>query len=747
MYKAYDSKLVEYKIYKIWEKSGFFNPDKLSKKLQVNSKIGLLKSYCIVLPPPNVTGNLHMGHALNATIQDILIRKKRMQGYKTLWLPGTDHAGIATQNVVEKKLKKENKNRHNLGRENFIKLVWEWKKEYGNNILKQLKKLGASCDWSRKRFTMDKNYANAVEKAFIYYYKKKWIYKGERVVNWCKRCQTSLSDLELEYEEEKSKLWHIRYPLKLKIKNKKLKINYIVIATTRPETMLGDSAIAVNPKDARYKNLIGTYVILPILNRAIPIISDRSVDMKFGTGAIKVTPAHDILDSLIGEKNKLPIYKVINQLGKITKIAGKKYEGLSTKDAREKIVIELEKQNLIEKIVDYNHRVSKCYRCSSTIEPLLSNQWFLKMDELSKKARNAAQKKEISFHPKNWEKVYIDWLNNIRDWCISRQLWWGHRIPVYFCQNKKEKLKIKNCNFIVSEKKPKKCPVCKKCEMKQSEDVLDTWFSSALWPIATLGWPNKNAPDLKKFYPTQVLATSRDIINLWVTRMIFSGIEFTGKKPFTDIIIHPTILTRDGKRMSKSLGTGIDPEILIEKYGADATRFGLIYQMMGGQNIHFSEDSIIAGKKFANKLWNIIRFININLENSKIQITNYKFKSASWQTKLSKKDKEILKKLYKTIESVNQDIDKYKFGQALHNIYDFVWRDFADKYIEYSKTKNTDEVKQVLFFIVTNIIKLLHPFMPFITEEIWNKLKFKEQKGLLMVSEWPKSLDNRKFLF
>ena len=747
MYKAYDSKLVEYKIYKIWEKSGFFNPDKLSKKLQVNSKIGLLKSYCIVLPPPNVTGNLHMGHALNATIQDILIRKKRMQGYKTLWLPGTDHAGIATQNVVEKKLKKENKNRHNLGRENFIKLVWEWKKEYGNNILKQLKKLGASCDWSRKRFTMDKNYANAVEKAFIYYYKKKWIYKGERVVNWCKRCQTSLSDLELEYEEEKSKLWHIRYPLKLKIKNKKLKINYIVIATTRPETMLGDSAIAVNPKDARYKNLIGTYVILPILNRAIPIISDRSVDMKFGTGAIKVTPAHDILDSLIGEKNKLPIYKVINQLGKITKIAGKKYEGLSTKDAREKIVIELEKQNLIEKIVDYNHRVSKCYRCSSTIEPLLSNQWFLKMDELSKKAKNATQKKEISFHPKNWEKVYIDWLNNIRDWCISRQLWWGHRIPVYFCQNKKEKLKIKNCNFIVSEKKPKKCPVCKKCEMKQSEDVLDTWFSSALWPIATLGWPNKNAPDLKKFYPTQVLATSRDIINLWVTRMIFSGIEFTGKKPFTDIIIHPTILTRDGKRMSKSLGTGIDPEILIEKYGADATRFGLIYQMMGGQNIHFSEDSIIAGKKFANKLWNIIRFININLENSEIQITNYKFKSASWQTKLSKKDKEILKKLYKTIESVNQDIDKYKFGQALHNIYDFVWRDFADKYIEYSKTKNTDEVKQVLLFIVTNIIKLLHPFMPFITEEIWNKLKFKEQKGLLMVSEWPKSLDNRKFLF
>ena len=737
MDKTYDSKLVEDKIYKTWEESGFFSPDTRKPKTDnINSK----KTFSIVLPPPNITGNLHMGHALNATIQDILIRKKRMQGYKTLWLPGTDHAGIATQNVVEKKLKKENKSRHDLGRENFIKLVWEWKKEYGNNILKQLKKLGASCDWSRERFTMDKNYANAVEKAFIYYYRKKWIYKGERVINWCKRCQTSLSDLELEYEEEKSKLWHIRYPLKLKIKNGKLKIDYIVVATTRPETILGDSAIAVNPKDARYKNLIGTYVILPILNRAIPIISECAVDMKFGTGAIKVTPAHDILDSLIGEKNKLPIYRVINQYGKMTKIAGKKYEGLSTKDAREKIVIELEKQNLIEKIEDLNNRVSKCYRCSSTIEPLSSNQWFLKMDKLAKQAKNAVQKGEISFYPKNWEKVYIDWLNNIRDWCISRQLWWGHRLPVYFCQNKLEKLKIEDCKFIVSEKKPKKCPVCKKCKMKQSEDVLDTWFSSALWPMATLGWPNKNASDLKKFYPTQVLATSRDIINLWVTRMIFSGIEFTGKKPFTDVIIHPTILTRDGKRMSKSLGTGIDPEILIEKYGADATRFGIIYQMMGGQNIHFSENSIIAGKKFANKLWNITRFININLENSKIQITNYKFKSASWQTKLSKKDKEILKKLYKTITSINQDIDKYKFGQALHSIYAFVWRDFADKYIEYSKTKNTDEVKQVLFFIVANIIKLLHPFMPFITEELWDKLGFKGREGLLMISEWPRKL-------
>lgn len=695
MEKAYDAKLVEDKIYKTWENSGFFNPDKLPKKHK--------KTFCIVIPPPNVTGNLHMGHALNATIQDILIRQKRMQGYKTLWLPGTDHAGIATQNVVEKKLQKQGKTRHDLGQKLFIEHIWEWKKEYGDNILNQLKKIGCSCDWSRTRFTMDNDYEKAVEKAFIHYYKNGLIYKGERVINWCKRCQTSLSDLELEYEEEKGKLWYIKY----KLKDQKLKLkNYITVATTRPETILGDSAVAVNPKDKRYKDLIGSIVILPILKREISIISDRAVDMKFGTGAIKVTPAHDITDYLIGEKNKLSVYQVINKYGKITELAGKDYEGLNIKDAREKIISELEKQNLIEKIINYDHRVSKCYRCSSVIEPILSNQWFLKMDELAKKAKKVLNDGEISFHPKHWEKVYIDWLNNIRDWCISRQLWWGHKIP-----------------------------------LKGENDVLDTWFSSALWPIATLGWPNKNASDLKEFYPTQVLATSRDIINLWVTRMIFSGLEFTGKKPFTDIIIHPTILTIDGKRMSKSLGTGIDPIIMIEKYGADATRFGLIYQMMGGQNIHFSEDSIIAGKKFANKLWNISRFVLQKIENNKIQIKSYK---QIIKFKLEKEDEKILKKLDITIKSVNKDIEKYKFGQALHAIYDFIWKDFADKYIEYSKNKENKEVKQILCFTLINIIKILHPFMPFITEELWNKIEFKEKNELLIISPWPETIYNEK---
>ncbi len=695
MEKAYDAKLVEDRIYKIWENSGFFNPDKLPKKHK--------KTYCITLPPPNVTGNLHMGHALNAVIQDILIRQKRMQGYKTLWLPGIDHAGIATQNVVEKKLQKEGKTRHDLGQKLFIEHIWEWKKEYGDNILNQLKKIGSSCDWSRARFTMDKDYAKAVEKAFIHYYKKGLIYKGERVINWCKRCQTSLSDLELEYKEEKSKLWHIKY----EIKNKKsIKNNYIVVATTRPETMLGDSAIAVNPKDRRYKDLIGSIVILPILKREIPVISDIAIDMGFGTGAVKITPANDMLDFLIGEKNKLPIYQVINKYGKMTELAGKDYKGLNIKEAREKIISELEKQNLIEKIIDYNHRISKCYRCSSVIEPILSNQWFLKMDKLAKKAKKALQDRKIFFHPKHWEKVYIDWLDNIRDWCISRQLWWGHKIP-----------------------------------LKGESDVLDTWFSSALWPIVSLGWPDKNASDLKEFYPTQVLTTSRDIINLWVTRMIFSGLEFTGKKPFTDIIIHPTVLTIDGKRMSKSLGTGIDPMIMIEKYGADATRFGLIYQMMGVQNIHFSEDSIMAGKKFANKLWNISRFVLQKTENNKIQIKNYK---QIIKLKLEKEDEKILKKLDRTIKSVNKDIDKYRFGQALHTIYNFVWHDFADKYIEYSKNKENNEVKQILYFILINIIKILHPFMPFITEELWNKLEFKEKNELLIISLWPETIDNEK---
>ncbi|MBU4223745.1 valine--tRNA ligase [Patescibacteria group bacterium] len=684
--KPYDPKATEGRIYKIWEDSGLFNPDKLPKKPKA-------KSYCVMLPPPNVTGSLHMGHAMNATIQDILIRKKRMEGYKTLWLPGTDHAGIATQNVVEKQLKKDGLTRHDIGKEKFIEKIWEWKEKYGDIILSQLKKLGASCDWSRTRFTMDKEYAKAVEAAFLHYHKKGLIYQGDRVVNWCVRCQTSLSDLELEYENIKGKLWYIKYPLKT--------AGYIIVATTRPETMLGDSAVAVNPKDKRYKDLIGKIVLLPIINREIPIIADKTIEMEFGTGAVKVTPAHDIADFEIGEKHKLSVYKVINQFGKMdlkdldTKCPlghlVSKWDGLKTKDAREKIIAELEKQNLIEKIDDYDLRISKCYRCGNIIEPQISKQWFLKMSGLAEIAKKAVKNKKIKFYPKRWEKVYLDWLDNVKDWCVSRQIWWGHKIP-----------------------------------LEGTNDVLDTWFSSALWPFATLGWPDKNAKDLKEFYPTQTLSTARDIINLWVARMIFSGSEFTGKEPFSEIIIHPTILTKDGKRMSKSLGTGIDPMILIASHGADATRFGLIFQTMGGQDIHFSEDHIVAGKKFCNKIWNAARFV---LERSAKEDINKK--------KLSKQDKKILRELDKVKKTINKNIDEYKFGHAIRALHEFFWHEFCDKYIEYAKEQKNKNTDAILSRVLVESLKLLHPFMPFITEEIWSFVPGKHKIGkLLIIEKW-----------
>lgn len=673
--KPYDPKETESRIYKLWEESGFFNPDKLpiskSRKLKA-------ESYTITIPPPNVTGSLHMGHALNATIQDILIRKKRMEGYKTLWLPGTDHAGIATQNVVEKELKKQGITRHDLGREKFLEKVWEWKEKYGNIILDQFKKLGASCDWSRTRFTMDKEYAEAVEKAFLHYHKKGWIYQGDRVVNWCKRCQTSLSDLELEYEEIKGKLYYIKYPI--------AGGQHITVATTRPETMLGDTAVAVNPKDKRYKELVGKTVILPIVGREIPIIADRAIEVDFGTGAVKITPAHDIFDFETAEKHKLPLVQVIDKFGKMTKEAGRDYEGLFTGEAREKAVAKLQGLGLLEKIEDYDMRVSKCYRCRSVIEPQISKQWFLKMEKLAEMAKKAVKTGKIKFHPKKWEKVYFDWLNNVRDWCISRQIWWGHKIPI-----------------------------------DGVDDVLDTWFSSALWPFATLGWPVSKSKDLEEFYPTQVLSTARDIINLWVTRMVFSGLEFTKKEPFKDVIIHPTILTKEGKRMSKSLGTGIDPLTLIEKYGADAVRFGLIYQMMGGQDIHFNEDHIMAGKKFCNKLWNAARFV-------------LSFEPAT-KGKQTKSDKKILKEFEKIKKSANKNIEQYKLGHALHEIYEFFWHSLCDIYIEEAKKTNSEENKKTLMCVLRESLILLHPFMPFITEEIWSMLTEKS-KNLLIVEKW-----------
>ncbi len=744
----YNPEKVEKRIYKIWEKSGVFNPDNLK-----NAK----KPFTIVIPPPNVTGSLHMGHALNVVIQDILIRFKRMAGFKTLWVPGTDHAGIATQSMVEKKLKKESKTRFDLGREKFVEEIWKWKNEYGNKILDQLKRLGASCDWSRVRFTMDKDYSAAVLEAFVQYYNNGWIYRGERVVNWCPRCQTSLSDLELEYKEEKTHLWYLKYPLS---KNYQLKTkNYIVVATTRPETMLGDTAVAVNPKDERYKKLIGQIIMLPLVNREISIIADRAVDVNFGTGAVKVTPAHSLIDWQIGQNHNLPIISVIDEHCCLNANAPEIYRGMKIEEARKKIVDDLSALNLIEKIEDHTHSIPKCYRCGSTVELIPSKQWFVKMsakggsasggDSLVKLAMLPIKSGKIKFHPKRWEKVYLDWLKNAHDWCISRQIWWGHQFPVYFCQNKQEKiknqkLKIKNNNddenFIISIQKPKECPFCRECKMKQSEDVFDTWFSSALWPFAVLGWPKKTK-DLAIYYPTDVLSTARDIINLWVARMVYSGAALTRKLPFKDVIIHATVITKEGQRMSKSLGTGIDPLELVEKYGADATRFGLAWQISETQDMRFGENDILAGKKFCNKIWNASRFVLLQIGNNKSPA--FAKVSAGKQTLA---DKKILLGLKKLQKDIGRFIEKYEFGKALHRLYDFFWHQYADIYIETTKKQLADEkikvqTQNILLYVHLNLLRLLHPFLPFITEEIWSQFfvnKKLKSKNLLIVENWPK---------
>lgn len=708
----YNPKEVEEKIYRTWEKSGFFAPEKLKTKSK--------KIFTIAVPPPNITGSLHMGHALNATIQDILIRKKRMQGYKTLWIPGTDHGGISTNSVVEKMLRKENISRHDLGREKFLEKVWEWREKYGHIILKQFKKLGSSMDWSRTVFTMDPGYQKAVATAFIHYYKKNWIYRAERVINWCPRCYTGLSDLELEHKEEDATLYYIKYPV----------VNGgedIIVATVRPETMLGDTAVAVNPKDKRYKHLVGKKILLPIQNREIFIIADSSIEMGFGTGAVKVTPAHDITDAEIALRHKLESIKVIDERGKMTQAAGEKFVGFKAAEARQKVLEELKTQNLLVKEESYRHNISICSRCGTTIEPLPSLQWFVKMNVLAQHAKNSVKTGKVKFVPKHWEKIYFAWLENIRDWPISRQIWWGHRLPVYFCAKDDGK-------FMVADKKPTKCPFCKKCKMAQSEDVLDTWFSSALWPFATLGWPQQTR-DLKTFYPTQVLSTARDIINLWVGRMIYSGLELVGKEPFRDVIIHATILTKDGRRMSKSLGTGIDPMDLIERYGADATRFGLIWQAQGGQDIHWSEEHVNAGRKFANKIWNASRFVLMQLDKKNTMPDKKSLPKTG-------EDKKILTALSKIQKGVSDKIDKYEFGQALHDLYGFFWHDFCDKYIESAKLqilegKDPENTKKILLHVLSTSLKLLHPFMPYATEEIWQYLP-KKNKKLLLVENWPK---------
>jgi valyl-tRNA synthetase len=689
--KAYNPKETEEKIYKLWLESGFFTPENLPAFARaLGGKPA--KKFITCIAPPNITGELHMGHALELTLQDIIVRMKRMQGYKTLWLPGTDHAGIAAQNAVEKQLAKEGLDRHKLGREKFLERMWQWKERYGEAILSQFKKLGLSLDWTRTRFTMDPDYQKAVEEAFKHYHKKGWIYQGERVINWCIRCSTSISDLEVNYVPEKTKLYYIKY-------------GPFTLATTRPETKLGDTALAVHPDDKRYKKYIGKDLEIESVDNDIPadrpakkkkvkimVVADHAVDPEFGTGIVKVTPAHDITDFEIGQRHNLLSVKIIDEHGKMSENAGIRYRGLKTIQAREKIVKDLEKIGLMEKVEDYEHNIARCDRCNSIIEPLPSKQWFLKMDELAKLALVALERGEIKLIPERWNVPYENWFKNIRDWNISRQLWWGHKIPI-----------------------------------EGEEDVLDTWFSSALWPFATLGWPKKTE-DFKEFYPTDFITSDRGILFLWQARMVFSAKEFTGKAPFKEIFIHPTILTKDGKRMSKSLGTGINPLELIEKYGADALRFGLAYQTTALQDMRFNEDVILMGQKFANKFWNIARYVMTKLP-----------KDYRWEIKKSPQDlrNEMAVKFDGCMINVTKNIRDYNFAEAAHLLYKFVWHEFADKYIEESKDKTDQETYDTLVYLLVNCLKLLHPFMPFITEEIYSQLPLKSKK-MLLVEEWPR---------
>ena len=713
----YNPKETEDKIYNFWEEGGYFKPCQQESGKAKKT----VKNYSVAIPPPNITGSLHMGHALNNTIQDILVRSKRMQGYNTVWVPGIDHAGISMQNVVEKELRKQDLSRYALGREKFLEKCWEWKEQYGNLILSQIKTLGCSCDWSRTRFTMDDNYTLAVQTAFKDYYDKKLVYRGKRVINWCPRCATSISDLEVEHEEEKGKLWFIKYPLN------KNNTEFITVATTRPETMLGDVAVAVNPKDKRYKDLVGKKAILPLVGREIPIIADDLIDKEFGTGAVKVTPAHDLTDYAIGNRHKLEMVEAIGPDGKMTKNVPPAYQGFKITQAREKILEDLKNLDLLEKTEDYTHQVPHCERCHAAIELLPSEQWFLKMKGLAKKAADAVRNKKVKFHPKNWEKTYLAWLDNIQDWCLSRQLWWGHQMPVWECQTTHE--------WFAFIGKPENCPKCKKCAPVQSQDVFDTWFSSALWPFAIFGWPEKTE-DFKNFYPTNTLSTARDIINLWVARMVYSGMEFTGKLPFKDVIIHATILNKEGKRMSKSLGTGVDPLVLINQYGTDATRMGLIWQVVDQQDVKFSEDAIIAGKKFCNKLWNASRFVMLGLNEGQIVDISSRPKA------ITPEDKQILSQFDLISTSTTQSIEKYEFGKAIRELYEFFWHEYCDIYIEKSKAQLQDEkqkenTQKILLYVLTNTLALFHPFIPFVTEAIYQLLPIAPKSKALIIHNWP----------
>ena len=708
--KVYEPQEVEGRIYEMWEKNGCFaghrDPDK--------------KPFTIVMPPPNVTGQLHMGHAMDCTLQDILIRFKRMQGYAALWVPGTDHAGIATQIKVEEELrKKEGLSRHDLGREKFLERVWDWKHQYGNRIVAQQKKMGASCDWDRSRFTMDEGLSKAVRHVFVSLYKKGLIYKGSRIVNWCPHCVTALSDAEVEYQDKPGHLWHLRYPIVGE------EGRYVIVATTRPETMLGDTGVAVNPNDERYKDLIGKKCLLPLVNREIPIVADEYVDMEFGTGCVKMTPAHDPNDFEVGLRCNLESIRVLDDHGVVNENGGK-YQGMERYEARKAIVADLDALGLLEKIEDHQHNVGTCYRCGTDVEPIISAQWFVKMGPLAEEALRVVRDGETKFVPERFTKTYTNWMENVHDWCISRQLWWGHQIPAWTCSE---------CGHItVSETDPTECEHCHSKHITQEEDVLDTWFSSALWPFSTLGWPDENSEDFKYFYPTDVLVTGYDIIFFWVARMIFSGCAHTGKTPFHTVFIHGLVRDDKGRKMSKSLGNGIDPLEMAEKYGADALRFNLITGNSPGNDMRFYVEKCEAMRNFANKIWNASRFVMMNLTITENQLPET----------LEPEDKWILCRLGEVINEVTENMEAYELGVASAKVYDFIWSDYCDWYIELTKARLQGEdeaakvqAQQVLVYVLTETLKLLHPFMPFITEEIWQALP--HQGDFLMLQSWPKA--------
>jgi len=715
--KVYDPKVVEDEIYKMWMDNGCFRADTDPEK----------KPFSIVMPPPNVTGQLHMGHAMDCTLQDILIRFKRMQGYSALWLPGTDHAGIATQIKVEEELrKKEGLSRHDLGREKFLERVWDWKHQYGNRIVEQQKKLGASCDWDRARFTMDEGLSKAVRHVFVEMYNKGLIYKGSRIVNWCPNCVTALSDAEVEYKDNPGNLWHLKYPIVGE------EGRYVVVATTRPETMLGDSGVAVNPNDERYKDIVGKKCLLPLMNREIPIVADDYCEMEFGTGCVKMTPAHDPNDFEVGLRHNLEMIRVLDDNGRVNELGGK-YQGLDRYDARKAIVADLEELGLLEKIEEHQHNVGTCYRCGNDVEPIVSAQWFVKMGPMIEEAIRVVRDGETKFVPERFTKNYINWMENLHDWCISRQLWWGHQIPVWYCAD---------CGkMTVAEVDPTCCEHCGSASIERDPDVMDTWFSSALWPFSTMGWP-ENTEDLDYFYPTSVLVTGYDIITFWVSRMIFSGCEHTGKTPFHTVFIHGLVRDDKGRKMSKSLGNGIDPLEMVDKFGADALRFNLITGNSPGNDMRFYVEKCEAMRNFANKIWNASRYVMMNMTIEKNELPDL--------SKLELEDKWILSKLNTLIRQVTENLDSYELGVASAKVYDFIWDNYCDWYIEltkarlYSENEESKQVaQQVLVYVLDQFLRLLHPFMPFITEEIWQAIP--HSGDFLMVANWPEYSDALDF--